>query len=589
MLRRSLPALLLRVTVLAAVPLAGGSCGGEGASPSNVCVPGRTLPCTCGDGTSGLQTCLPDGSSYEECTSCALPPAVERAGFIDASGQIGILSEGGSCLGLEDFDRDGTIDLLLSTGNLPSVIGIYKGLPGGNFLKPAQSTLGDVAFTPKCVTGDFDNDGLTDIVTVMPGKGPSGTMVEFWKNLGDLQFQAIQGAFDQPYFSDQFVVGMGAWDYDHDGWLDLVVGRLNAVSGAIGSPNDVCKFTSAADFRCLVNMNPANPGPRLFRNDKGLFKVAEGVLKPPYPATTNAVAIADLNRDGKTDLLLSNDYYINHIHLSTPEGYVHGEELLGMADYNHGMGITVGDFNGDQALDIYGVDVGPNNLWFGAPGGGPMTNRALELGIAAATHFHSNWAPLAEDFDLDGRTDLYVAAAAVVTNDADMVRMANSSGKIQEVVPQYDLMFWNELHKGFSQTKLPHRGYPIPNVIHAVSATADTDGDGDLDIVVGAGTPLQFRYLKNQQQPGRWLVVDVEGTASNRDGVGVEVSVVEKGSVQQLRTIGGQGSLGQSWRRAHFGLGNRDSVEEVRVRWTTGKTQSVKNVKANQTILVIEE
>jgi len=126
-------------------------------------------------------------------------------------------------------------------------------------------------------------------------------------------------------------------------------------------------------------------------------------------------------------------------------------------------------------------------------------------------------------------------------------------------------------------------------VTHGGSAPADTDGEGAPDTVAGAGTPLQFRYLKNQQQPGRWLVVDVEGTASNRDGVGVEVSLVEKGTVQQLRTVGGQGSLGQSWRRAHFGLGNRDSVEEVRVRWTTGKTQSIKNVKANQTILVVEE
>jgi len=578
---------LARFLLASALATSLGSCGGTEAAP-NACVPGRTLPCDCTDGGTGVQSCLPDGSAFEACRSCSLPPSEPRAGFTDITSTLGFAAKGGACLALEDFDRDGTLDLLFSEGSSPSVVGIYKGLAGGSFIRPAQTSLGVVQYTVKCVTGDFDNDGLTDVVQVLPGKGPEGTAIEYWKNLGGMQFQLQDAGIDKPYMPDQFVVGVGVWDYDHDGWLDLVVGRLFALSGAAGNPNEACAFTSDADFRCLVPMSDKNPGPRVFRNDKGTFRLAEGVLKPPFPLTTNAIAIADLNRDGKTDLLLSNDYFVNHVHLSTPTGYEHAENELGMGDYNHGMGITVGDFDGDLNLDVYGVDVGPNNLWFGNSSG-PMTNRALDLGIAAATHFHSNWAPMAEDFDLDGKTDLFVAAAAVVTNDEDMVRMANSSGKIQKIVPQYDLMFWNENHQGFSQMKLPHRGQTLPNVIHAVAANADTDGDGDLDILVGVGTPLQFRYLRNEQPPGHWLVVDVEGTKSNRDGIGVEVQLVEGGVVKQLRTIGGQGSLGQSWRRAHFGLGERDLVEEVRVRWTTGKTQSLTNIKANQTLLVTEE
>ena len=496
-------------------------------------------------------------------------------------------NDAGSCLALEDFDRDGNIDLLSSSKAYPAAVTIRAGKPGGSFALFPTVTLDDAVFGPKCLTGDFDNDGLTDIAMARAGKGPEGSAIEYWRNLGGLQFQLQEAAIDKPFMPDQFNVGLVAWDYDNDGWLDIVVGRLFQPSGT-GGTTDVCQFTSEADFRCLVPMSDSNPGPRVYRNDGATFRLTEGVLKPPYPVSTNAMLVVDLNRDGKTDLLMSNDYFDNHYHLSTPDGFVHGEESLGIKAYNHGMGIAVGDFDGDVRLDIFGTDVGPSNLWFGSEEG-TMQNRALELGLAAATHFHSTWAPIAEDFDLDGRTDLFVAAAAVVTNDPDLVRMANSSGTIEDVVPQYDMIFWNEHGLGFSETRLPHRGAAIPNVIHGVSAVADVDGDGDLDIAVGVGNPLSFRFLENKQPPGNWLVVDVEGTKTNRDGIGVEVQLVEGGEVKQLRTIGMQGSLGQSWRKAHFGLGDRDFVEEIRVRWTTGQLQSVKSIQSNRTIVVIEE
>ncbi len=566
----------------AALLLAGApSCGPSGADN---CTPGRSIDCACPGGAHGVQTCRADGNGYEACSACAFPVAA-RDGFSDVTLEMGLPSAGGPCLGLEDFDGDGKLDLMLNTGDVGSYIGIYPGAGDGTFAKQPAGGHAATGFSIKCALADVGRDGRMDIVEAMGGTGPQGSAVEVWRNLGGFKFEKVENGVDKPFMPDQLVVGMGVWDYDQDGWIDAVVGRLFATPGAATMD---CKFTSEADFRCLMPMSPDNPGPMVFHNDHGTLKLATNVLVNPNPVTTNAVAFADFNRDGKTDIFLSNDFYVDHLHLSNGAGqFVHAEKQRGVEQYNHGMGAAVADFNGDGLFDIYGVDLGPNNLWLSNPDG-TLTNRAVEFGIAKATHYHSNWAPLAEDFDLDGRPDIFAASAAVVDNDADMVTMATSMGQVKSKVPQYDWLFWNDGPQGFSQLKLPHRPGQIANVIYAASAAGDVDGDGDLDIMVAAGTPLQFRYLRNNQRKGRWLVVDLEGTASNKDGIGAEVSLVEGGVVAQMRAVGSQGSLGQSWRRAHFGLGEKTSIEQVRVRWPSGKVQTVGPVQANQTLRLTE-
>ncbi len=564
------------------------ACGNsETPSAHQVCAPGRSQTCDC-EFSAGVQTCRADGSGFDECAGCFVPPPVPRAGFLDETKELVFVGEGGACLAIEDFDRDGTLDLMYSVGSIPTRVNFFRGVGDGRFAVPGVARLDEGVFEVKCVVGDFDNDGFTDVIEAAVGKGPEQILIQYFRNKGNFEFELQENAIDLPTMPDHLVVGITAWDYDNDGWLDFVVGRFFGVSGPGGSITDACKFVSDADFRCLVPQGN-NPGPKVYHNERnGTFKLDVNLLKPPFPSTTNAMAIGDLNRDGKTDLFMSNDYYANHLHLSSPNGYFHGEIETGVGEYNHGMGATIADFNGDGRLDVYGVDIGPNNLWLSGANT-LLINSGLKFGIATPTHFHSNWAPVAEDFDLDGRPDIYVNAAAVVANNDDMILMANSIGKIKELVSQYDLVFWNEYGQGFSHIKIPHRGFSKPNVIYGTTAVADTDGDGDLDIMSASGEPLTFRYLKNQQQPGQWLVVDVEGTKSNRNGIGVEVQLFESGKLKQLRTIGSQGSLGQSWPMAHFGLGDRTVVEEVHVHWTTGKTQVIKNVKANQVLKVLEE
>jgi enediyne biosynthesis protein E4 len=567
--------------LLAALAVGAASCG----SSTVLCAPGRAVSCACPGGGHGIQTCVADGSGFDTCDFCGAP----RAGFEDVTHPLGLPEHAGPCVGFEDFDGDGKLDLLLSTmfagGPMPggalSELRIYPGDGHGGFGAPTKVSEG---FLTLCQVGDLDRDGRADIALAAMGTA-QGTEVQVWRNLGGLRF--AKGTVGDPFMTETRVYALGLWDYDDDGWLDVLVGRN---FGAPFVSDADCYFTGDDDFACHAAMKPNNPAPRVFHNDHGAFAAVDpaGLLAPPYAGVTNAVAFADINGDGRSDVFMSEDFYVNHLHWRRAgSGYEHGEQLCGIDQYNHGMGAAIADYDGDGLLDIYSVDLGPNKLWLNTKSGW-MPNRALQWGVAAATRHHSNWAPLGEDFDLDGWTDVFVTSAGVVENDAQMPALGRAQTSALVGVPQYDLVMWNESGSRFTSQRLAHRPGQTPAVVLGASATADVDGDGDLDVVVGTGVPLQFRLLRNQQNAGNWLVVDLEGTTSNKDGIGAEVRITVGGALQR-RTVGSQGSLGSSWRRAHFGLGAAHAVDALEVRWPSGKKQTLGALTANQTVQVTEQ
>jgi hypothetical protein len=85
-----------------------------------------------------------------------------------------------------------------------------------------------------------------------------------------------------------------------------------------------------------------------------------------------------------------------------------------------------------------------------------------------------------------------------------------------------------------------------------------------------------------------WLEIDLEGTKSNRDGIGARVEVIA-GGVRQVRIQdGGMHHRGQNHSRLHFGLGRNAEAERVIIRWPSGATQELKSLPANR-ILPIKE
>ena len=127
-------------------------------------------------------------------------------------------------------------------------------------------------------------------------------------------------------------------------------------------------------------------------------------------------------------------------------------------------------------------------------------------------------------------------------------------------------------------------------------AVADFDNDGDLDIVInnnpgdsGIEQRARATLLRNNIGERRnWLVVELRGTRSNRDGVGAVVKI-EVGGERQMRFVTeGSGYASQSSALLYFGLGDKPQAETMTVRWPSGLVERFENIMAKQLVRVTE-
>jgi hypothetical protein len=125
---------------------------------------------------------------------------------------------------------------------------------------------------------------------------------------------------------------------------------------------------------------------------------------------------------------------------------------------------------------------------------------------------------------------------------------------------------------------------------HRGAAFGDLDNDGRVDVVV---TALNSRpEILLNRSPGRshWLLIELEGTSSNRDGLGARVKVEpETGPVQYNQATTAVGYNSSSDKRVHFGMGDSATVRRIEITWPSGARQVLENVKADQVLHVREE
>jgi enediyne biosynthesis protein E4 len=490
-----------------------------------------------------------------------------------------------------DYNNDGFPDIFFTNG--ADIQTLKKSSPKysnrlfendgkGNFKDvTSKAGLAGLGFDNGVAIGDYDNDGYKDIFVA----GVHGNRL--YHNNGDGTFtdvtaKALPSKPDSQY-GPLWSVG-GAWvDVDNDGLLDLFV--VNYLAWDIHAEPRCEAGPGKLDY-CHPKFYKPTPNQLYRNNGDGTFRdisVESGIRA--HPGKGMAVGIADYDLDGLMDIFVANDKVENSFFHNQGRGkfeemaFNAGVALEENGRFISGMGVDFRDIDNDGLPDI-AVAALDNETFplFRNIGKGGFSDITGTSGMARLSLPMAGYSPTIGDFDNDGWKDLFVTRGHVQSLD--------SAPRVQ--VEQPNTVFRN-LGGAHFRALTGEAGLTVPPPSrHRGSAVGDLNGDGLLDVVVTAiGAPAEV-WLNDSPGAGHWLAFELQGTASNRDGIGARIKVTAGGSVQYNHVAFAAGYASSSAGPTHFGLGLSKSADRVEIRWPSGITQELRNVAADRVVKVKE-
>ena len=495
-----------------------------------------------------------------------------------------------------DYNNDGYVDLYIVNGstiaNLLTPASVKS--PPRNYLfrNNGDGTFTDVTRTAGveghgwgcgAVAADYNNDGWVDLFVYTYGKNI------LYKNKGDGTFADVT---DHAGVAGDFSWSAGAafGDYDNDGYLDLYVsGYINFDLHRLADYDHLtCQFKGVKVAACGPRGYPGAPDVLYRNNGDGTFtNVTEraGVsdVKRYYGFS---VAFEDFDGDGRPDILVANDSNPNYLYHNKGDGTFEETGVTAGIAYNgegleqSNMGLALGDIDNDGWTDVFITEFAEDNYTlFHNDGKGVFTDISYPSGIAEASLPNLGWATFFLDYNNDGLKDLFCVNGHVYP-EADHVKGSSYRQPpllLQNLGNRRFKLVSSEV--GIAGMRLPGRG----------GAFCDYDNDGDLDVAI-INIDDRPTLLRNDggNSVGHWLQVKTVGGKSNRDGVGATVKVVSGDLTQYDRVRTGGSFCSSNDMRLHFGLGKREMVDLVEVRWPSGTVDRLTHLDPNQVLGVRE-
>ncbi|MCS6862456.1 MAG: CRTAC1 family protein, partial [Abditibacteriales bacterium] len=299
------------------------------------------------------------------------------------------------------------------------------------------------------------------------------------------------------------------------------------------------------------------------------------------------VAVADFNNDGWPDWAVANDTKENFLFINREGRYFEERALeAGIAlslegAARAGMGIDAADWRNDGQFGLIIGNFSRECLaLYQNLGDATFKDCTYSANVGETSLLSLTFGVFFFDYNLDGWQDIFAA-----------------NGHIDDFIHTKDAKVTYE------QLPLLYRGQPDGKFVEVGKesgpalaqkrvlrgcAHGDYDNDGDPDIAVVWNNRRGELWRNEGGNANRWVGLVLQGTRSNRDGIGALVKVTANGMTQTAYRHSGGSFLSESDARLVFGLGAAHQADRVEVRWPSGVTSQFTNVAAGAYYLVVE-
>jgi len=539
--------------------------------------------------------------------SAAGGPAAAPGHFVDITDKSGVhfqyqsshtskkylIETMGAGVALFDYDNDGRLDIFLVNGTPlddPTPLGTIPQKTGPKYWnrlyhQKLDGTFEDVTekaglqgegYGMGVAVGDYDNDGNEDLYVTAYGGN------RLYHNNGDGTFTDVT---DKAGVRGSGWSTSAAWvDLDGDGYLDLVVLRYMEWDF-----NDVWCGEHKEGYRAYCHPDYFKPiSPLVYHNNgNGTFSEVAAKLDLAKPGKGLGVAFADYDRDGHVDLFFANDSMLEFLYHNKGDGTFEEVGLTtavavdGDGRTFAGMGVDFADYKNTGLPSLLVTDLANQRYaFYDNNGDGTFTYMSQPIGLGKMTLLHSGWGIRFFDYDNDGWKDLIIAQG----HDLDTIELTAPTLRYREPM----LLAHNDRGKGFTDVSKESGEVFQKNWVGRGLAVGDLDNDGRLDVVVTTNDG-PAHILHNETPAGNhWLLLKLVGHKSNRDAIGAEIKLTTASGTQFTTVSTANSYLSSSDKRAHFGLGAETKVSAIDIRWPSGVTQTLRDVRADQ-ILQIDE
>jgi len=489
-----------------------------------------------------------------------------------------------------DYNNDGLLDIFFTNGaEIPSLNKsdpkfwnrLYRNNGDGTFTDvTVQVGVKGIGYSMGVAAGDFDNDGYVDLYVTgvdhnqLLHNNGNGTFTDVTEKAG------VGGAI--PGKGKPWAVAAGWFDYNNDGLLDLLVINYldyNIPDCKLCSLDGVRTYCAPGNFKGTANILYRNNGDGTFTDVSASSHIGQ------YIGKGMGLAFADYDKDGFTDVFISNDTWPNFLLHNNGDGTFKDVALEQGVAYTAngstvaGMGAEFRDLNNDGLPDIFHTAMFGNTFPIYRNTGKQFDDLTETSGVTEFSRRMTAWGTGAFDFDNDGDKDLFTAGGAILDNELEVLHRPT-------LLPNGLLR--NDGNFKFTDVSAGAGTAFVAPKMHRGAAFGDFNNDGRVDIVVTAINDRPQLLMNTTANGNHWILLKLVGVKDNRDGLGTRVKITTAEGVQFNEATTAVGYSSSSDKRVHFGLGKATVVDKIELWWPTGVKQVLTHVKTDQVLTVVE-